>query len=404
MQSSARCFLALIAIDGMYVCFAGAQEQITKKSLLLKAQLRQFNPVMLSHQFLQDIKVLDLSQYIPGPFATRQLADLGANVLKIEPPNGDPMRHFMSSSADCVAPVYKHLNRGKRICRIDLKSTSGKQSLTSLLQSADVLMESFRPGVLSRLGFDRNILSEINPSLIHCALSGYGQTGPYRLRAGHDLNYCAASGAVAVSGISDRPVISFPPIADHAGAMQASTAILAALHARHRSGEGSYLDISLFETSLSWQYLTLSQQSEVRAEGLINGGAACYNIYQSKDGLFLSLGALESQFWARFCQAIGQKNWIERQFEPMPQKDLITDLSTLFSQKPRNYWDNLFESVDCCYQPVLLPAEVHQHAQVKCRQSLKKSGPSYPGLINDEVVAVSQNFIELPEDVTPTWG
>ena len=358
---------------------------------------------MLASQFLDDIKVLDLSQYIPGPFATRQLADLGANVLKIEPPGGDPMRHFMSASEGSVSSIYQHLNRGKRICRLDLKSDSGKQALMSLLESADVLLESFRPGVLQRLGFGRDILTRVNPSLIHCALSGYGQTGPYRLRAGHDINYCAASGALAVSGPSERPVISFPPIADHAGAQQASTSILAALHARQRCGSGFYLDISLFEASLSWQYLPLSQQTEARAEGLINGGAACYNLYQCEDGLFISLGALETIFWVRFCRAIDRESWIDRRHEPMPQKDLMTDLSQLFEQQPRSYWDELLETVDCCYQPVLFPGEVSQLDQVKSRRALSESGANYPGLVNDQFVSVADNFVEMPAGKAPTW-
>jgi crotonobetainyl-CoA:carnitine CoA-transferase CaiB-like acyl-CoA transferase len=171
---------------------------------------------MKASRFLENVRVLDLSQYIPGPFATRQLADLGAEVIKIEPPRGDPMRFFMHGDADEISAIYQHINRGKRVCKLDLKSTSGKQKLLELLVDADILLESFRPGVLARLGFDRNELDRINPGLIHCALSGYGQNGPYALRAGHDINYNALCSQSIVSGTAQQPEIAYPPIADHA--------------------------------------------------------------------------------------------------------------------------------------------------------------------------------------------
>ncbi len=356
-----------------------------------------------SQRFLGDIRVIDLSQYVPGPFATRQLADLGAEVIKIEPPGGDPMRNFMYAGNDAVSPVYRHLNRGKRVARIDLKSKSGKQTLLELLSDADVLLESYRPGVLKRLGFGRDILEHINPRLIHCALSGYGQTGPYKLRAGHDLNYCAATSQLSVSGTVERPVMSFPPIADHAGAMQASITILAALHARARSGRGAFLDISLFETSLSWQYVPLLQDSTERAEFVINGGAACYNIYQCQDQEFISLGAIETHFWKSFCEAIDRPHWIERQYESMPQQALISELSDLISQQPRHHWDGLLASVDCCYEPVILSNQLSSHVQIDSRQALSSCGPAYPGWINQAPVAIDEDFVELPGGDAIQW-
>ena len=142
---------------------------------------------------LGDVRVIDLSQYIPGPFATRQLADLGAEVIKIEPPGGDPMRRFMHRDGAEPSPVYRHLNRGKRVCELDLNSVGGRETLAALIVDADILLESYRPAVLARLGFDHQQLAQINPGLIHCSLSGYGQTGPYAERSGHDINYCALS-------------------------------------------------------------------------------------------------------------------------------------------------------------------------------------------------------------------
>ena len=356
-----------------------------------------------SQRFLGDIRVIDLSQYVPGPYATRQLADLGADVIKIEPPDGDPMRNFMYSGDDAVSPVYRHLNRGKRVARIDLKSNSGNQTLLELLTDADVLLESYRPGVLARLGFGRDTLEHINPRLIHCALSGYGQTGPYKLRAGHDLNYCAATGQLSVSGTVERPVMSFPPIADHAGAMQASITILAALYARTRSGKGAFLDISLFETSLSWQYAPLLQGATERAGFVINGGAACYNIYQCQDLEFISLGAIEAHFWKNFCEAIARPHWIDRQYESMPQLTLIAELSDLISRQPRPHWDELLASIDCCYEPLILSNQLSSHVQIDARQALSSHGPAYPGWINHAPVAIDQDFVELKKSDAIRW-
>jgi alpha-methylacyl-CoA racemase len=357
----------------------------------------------LSRPFLSDVKVLDLSQYIPGPFATRQLADLGAEVIKVEPPDGDPMRRFMHHGDDSMSAVYRHLNRGKRICRLDLKSAVGRQCLQDLIIDADVLLESYRPGVLQKLGFGRETLDQLNPRLIHCALSGYGQTGPYRLRAGHDINYCAASGSLQVSGTAEKPVIGYPPIVDHSGAMQASIAILGALYARERSSEGAFLDISLFESILSWQYLPqLNRQSE-RADSIINGGAACYNIYECADGEFVSLGAVEPHFWQRFCETIDRPQWAERQFESMPQHNLIVEVNAVFEKQPVKYWSQLFSSIDCCFEPVIFPDDYIQHPQIKARNLLAENGPAYPGMINDQRVFTDHQIFEFDIGDKPRW-
>ena len=351
---------------------------------------------------LEGVKVLDLSQYIPGPFATRQLADLGANIIKVEPPAGDPMRRFMFE-ADGVSPIYRHLNRGKRICRLDLKSAQGKQTFARLLTDADVLLESYRPGVLDRLGFGSDHLQQINPQLIHCALSGYGQTGPYQTRAGHDLNYLASSGILAVSGIEERPVMTYPPLADHAGAMQASNAILAALYAREKNRQGVYLDISLFESCIAWNYLPILESPGSRATGILNGGAACYNIYRCSDGAFISLGALETHFWSNFCIAVGQENWIDRQREVMPQKPLIIELGQLFASQPLGHWNQLLATVDCCYEPVLLTSELNQHPQIQAREMLDQRGPRYAGKIDRKSPAIEDEYFEFSVAKSPHW-
>lgn len=344
---------------------------------------------MNSKRLLEDVRVIDLSQYIPGPFATRQLADLGAEVIKIEPPAGDPMRFFMHTEEDELSPIYRHLNRGKRICKLDLKSKPDREALYELIADADILFESFRPGVLARLGFDRDRLDKINPALIHCALSGYGQSGPYARRAGHDINYCALSSQSIVSGTAEQPVIGYPPIADHAAAMQASIAMLAALHARTSSHGSTYLDISMTESILAWQYLPILTQTEERASSILNGGAACYNLYQCADGRFISLGAIETAFWKNFCGALNKPEWIGRQFEAMPQQSLIADVAAVIYDHPQVYWRKLLDGVDCCFEGLFAADELTQHAQLKSRQALTENGPTYPAWINNQPVEIT---------------
>ncbi len=187
---------------------------------------------------LQGVRVLDLSQYLPGPFATQILADLGAAVLKVEPPAGDPMRRFLLLDKDGLSPWYKQVNAGKQLLRLDLKNAAGRRMLEELVALADVLLESYRPGVMERLGFGPERLRQLNPRLIHCALSGFGQTGPYRLRGGHDITYVALSGMLDLTGTVETPVVPFPPLCDYAGGKQAATAILAALLRRETLRQG----------------------------------------------------------------------------------------------------------------------------------------------------------------------
>lgn len=326
---------------------------------------------------LQGIRVLDLSQYIPGPFATQILADLGAEVLKVEPPSGDPMRGFMLRDDDGLSPLYKQINAGKQLLELDLKSADHRALFEELVAKADVLLESYRPGVMERLGFGRERLQQLNPRLIHCALSGFGQTGPARLRAGHDLTYLAMSGSLGVSGIAETPAMAFAPVADHAGAMLATTAILAALLRRGASNRGAYLDLSLFEAALFWQSIGLTAaqrpgQALARGRDLLTGGAACYQIYRTADDRFVALAPIEEKFWAAFCQAVERSDWIARQFEAMPQTELIAQVQELFAQRSLAAWQELLTEVDCCFEPVLELAEVAEHPQVQARQLLQR--------------------------------
>jgi alpha-methylacyl-CoA racemase len=317
--------------------------------------------------FLKGLRVLDLSQYLPGPFATRLLADMGAEVVKVEPPGGDPLRTIdTSAKPGGVSPFYRMINAGKTILVLDLKSKVDQDAFAKLVARADVLLESFRPGVLERLGFGPEGLLELNPALVHCALSGFGQTGPYRLVAGHDLGYTAVAGALDATGMPETPVIPYPPMADHAGALQAVVTILGALLARRRGGKGCFLDISLSESLLSWQAPALTVPP-ARGAAVINGGAAFYQIYRTADGRFVTLCPLEPKFWANFCQAVGRPEWTDRQFEPLPQTALIAEVAALFASQARAHWDELLGDAECCYEAMPTCAEVPAHPQTHAR-------------------------------------
>ena len=358
---------------------------------------------MPRQSLLDGVRVIDLSQYIPGPFATRQLADLGADVIKIEPPGGDPMRRFMTSGNTGDSAIYRHLNRGKRVCRLDLKQEDGKRVFADLLQDADILLESFRPGVLDRLGFPRERLQALNPKLIHCALSGFGQTGPWAQRAGHDINYCAVAGQSIVSGTVERPVIAYPPIADHAGAMQAAVAMLAALHGRERRDGGVFLDISITESILAWQYLPALGGDTGRAASILTGGAACYNIYRCADGSFISIGAIETNFWKNFCNALERPDWIDRQFEPMPQTALIAEVSAVIEARGGSDWHDLLDTVDCCYAALLDPLQLADNAYVRSLGFDPKTGPAWPGRIDGDTIRTAEDREEIPAPDLPAW-
>lgn len=323
--------------------------------------------------FLENIRVLDLSQFLPGPFATQMLSDMGADVVKVEPPKGDPMRDLNPITNERgPSPYHALVNAGKRIVTIDLKSEEGKSNFEELIIAADVLLESYRPGVMSRLGYDWETLQSMNPKLIHCALSGYGQNGPLRLAAGHDINYVSAAGQLNLSGPHGAPHPSFPMVADYAGALQSTISILGALVGRGRSGKGAFIDVAMTDAVLAWQSQTLTATQlgnlVARDQNMLTGGAAFYQVYQCADDQFVSLGAIEEVFWINFCHAVEHPEWIPRQHEDLPQSKLIEDVSALFLRKSQNEWNQVLSKVDCCFQTIPRPDELPDFPQHIARQ------------------------------------
>ena len=328
-------------------------------------------------QLLQGLRVVDFSQYVPGPYATLLLAQMGAEVAKVERPGGEVMRFVGPRDSDGISGFYKTMNANKSIVELDLKDPDERDVFSLLIEHADVLVESFRPGVLGRLGFGPEALRKKHPRLIICSISGFGQNGPYRLRPGHDINYLAFSGMLAATGTRETPVAPSPPVSDYASGVQAAATVLAAVVSRYQTGQGAYLDVSMADTVLAWHSMALTNVLRegypmTRGQGVESGAMADYQIYRTADRRFVSLGAEEPHFWESFCNAVGHPHWIERHKEPMPQTTLIAEVATLFASQPLSHWQALLDDVDCCFEPVLEHADIADHPQVRARQMVRR--------------------------------
>jgi crotonobetainyl-CoA:carnitine CoA-transferase CaiB-like acyl-CoA transferase len=325
---------------------------------------------------LSGVRVLDLSRLLPGAFATLMLAELGADVIKIEDPaGGDPIRQ-LPPFVDGRSVYDLLLNRGKRSMALDLRTPASRPVLDALLSKADVVVESFRPATAQRLGVSGSQLRSRHPRLVHVALTGYGQTGPYADRPGHDLNYVAVSGVLA----ADRPEPAHLPrmfIADvGGGAMSAVIAVLAALFGRERSGAGATLDLSMHEAALYWVMLPGARDlidDGARAAGELPtfGDHACYNVYETRDGRQVALGALEPKFWSTFCDAVGRPDLRVRQLsEPADQAHVLREVRELFRSRTQEEWLSFFEGRDVCLSPVNTPAEAFADPHIAARAAV----------------------------------
>lgn len=325
---------------------------------------------------LEGIKILDLSRLLPGPFCSMLLADFGADVVKVEDPKiGDYIRWWPPRMGR-NSGFHVVLNRNKRSLTLNLKSPEGKEIFQQLVHTTDVVLESFRPGVMERLGLGYEKLSKTNPNLIYCAITGYGRTGPRSQKAGHDINYLALGGVLSHSGRENGPTLSGVQIADlGGGAIMAAFSIVAALLARRRQGEGQYIDISMLDGSLTWNCLRwgkyLADQKIPRpGDDMLNHGFACYNIYKTKDGRYMALGALEPKFWQGFCESVGRSNWNqENYFQPGPHQRILQDeIAELFQRKTQADWIAHFGNHDCCCEPVLNLDEVLADPHLRARE------------------------------------
>src|SRR5216117_1862806 len=298
---------------------------------------------------LEGITVLDFTRLLPGPFCTQLLCNLGADVIKVEDPQlGDYMRAVPPIVHDVSYP-FAMVNRGKRSLAVDLKTSEGQEILRRLVGRADIIVEQFRPGVMARLGADYDALAMLNPKLIYCSFSGFGQNGPYKDLPGHDINFEALAGILSVSRNRDerRPAIPSVPVADLAGGFNAALAILASLRTRDRTGRGEFIDLSIYDTTIALMVLGLARyfatgEEPIAGETLLTGTFPFYALYETKDGRWLSVSAVEPKFWVRMCQLAGAPELSERQFAEEPDRAAVAEtLAARFREKTLSEWERI---------------------------------------------------------------
>lgn len=321
--------------------------------------------------------MVDLSRHLPGPLAAKLLADLGARVVKIEEPTrGDPVRGAPPRRGGTSA-LAAILLSGVESVALDLKQPAAREVLARLLEKADVLLSSFRPGTLARLGLDPEQLALRHPRLVICSLTGWGDEGPYAHRAGHDLTYQALAGTLAST--ASMPAL---PVADLAGAWSVATSILACLHARASSGRGAVIDASLYDAALHSSLTAWAAEAGVpHAVGqphALSGAIPCYNTYQTADGHHLAFAALEPHFWRRFCRAVGRKGLVLRQYSRRAK--VRRRVAALIASRPLAYWMELCAREDIPAEPILSPGRALLHPQAQARQVVRTGWDSLPRL------------------------
>jgi alpha-methylacyl-CoA racemase len=327
---------------------------------------------------LADIRVLDLSRLLPGGFCSLLLADFGAEVLKVEDTGmGDYVRwsppYHEGAEESAKSALFLSLNRGKGSIRLNLKEQAGREVLLKLAGQYDVVLESFRPGVMDRLGVGWERLREQNPRLVYCAISGYGQDGPYTARSGHDMNYLGLNGLLGLTGEAHGPPVqSAGQIADlGGGGLMAAFGILAALREREHSGQGQLVDVSMFDGSLSWLAMVAAKYLcdgvvPGRGDNELAGRLICYRPYECRDG-WVTLGALEPKFWQEWCRGVEREELIEKQFE-RPGSEAHAEVERIFLERTRDEWHEFAAQHDCCLEPVLGLDETLDSELVRARQ------------------------------------
>ena len=326
---------------------------------------------------LDDLKILDFSTLLPGPYATLMLADMGAEVLKISSASRpDIVLDYPPFIGDTgVSASQAWLGRNKKTMFLNLKTGEGKAVVKELVKEYDIVLEQFRPGVMEKLGLGYEDLKAVNPKLIYCSLTGYGQTGPLRDAAGHDINYMSRSGIISQAGRRESgPSLMNFQIADIAvGSMNSVIGILAAVNYRKNTGKGQYIDVAMMDGCVPFNSLDgagfLVSGKEPKREGERFNGGCIYDFYETKDGEYLSVGSLEPQFWSRFCTAIGREDLIEGTVYPPNIDEVKAEIRGILKKKTRDEWVEVFSHYDACVQPVLnLKEALLEDEQVKERE------------------------------------
>jgi len=331
---------------------------------------------MSSGMPLTGIRVLDLTRLLPGAYCTQLLADMGADVIKVEEPeSGDYMR-WTPPLVDGQSALFNALNRNKRSIALDLKTDRGRGSLLRLAETAQVLVEGNRPGVMDRLGLGWSVLHARNPRLVMCSITGYGQSGPYASRAGHDLNYMAIAGGLGLNGTRDGPPIPLSvQVADiGGGGLHPAVSILAALVEVQRDGEGTWIDASMTDAAAGFMALVFAAHAAgervARGDQRLAGRYACYRVYECKDRRFYSVASLEPKFWRTLCAALDRPDLFDSQYSE--GLDTQRELESIFASRTRDEWEQKLSGLEVCCEPVLDVDEVASHPQVVARRIIER--------------------------------
>jgi len=321
---------------------------------------------------LNDIKVLDLSTLLPGPYASMMLADLGAEVLRLESPDRVDLVREMEPQVGSSSAAHQTLNRSKRAIALDLKQPEAVEIVHRLVKEYDIVLEQFRPGVMDRLGLGYENLKKINPRIIYCSITGFGQTGPFKHRAGHDLNYLALSGLSSYSRRAKQPPVPLGmQVADVAGgSLHSVIVILAALHHRDKTGEGQMIDISMTDAVFAMNAMSgagaLADKTAPEAEAHLLNGGSFYDYYETRDGRYFSVGSLEPKFFQGLCDLLGKPELKALEKDP----ELKEHLTSIFKSKTFSQWQEIFSEADLCVEPVLNFLEACEHPQLQARDML----------------------------------
>ena len=324
---------------------------------------------------LKELKILDFTTLLPGPYATMALADMGADVLRVVSRSRPDVVAFIPPIIPGIglSAAFAYLGRNKRCMTLNLKDSRAIRIIHQLISNYDILIEQFRPGVMAKFDLDYESLSKINPSLIYCSLTGYGQTGPFRDRAGHDINYLARSGLMSYSGKKEEgPSLASMQIADVAsGSDNAIIGILAAVIDRNRTGKGQHIDIYMTDGVIAFNAMfgagfLVDGKEPLREQTLLNGGSL-YDFYETKDGGYLSVGCLEPQFFTAFCTVISCPDLIAGGVEPPDIENVKKRVREIIKTKTRDEWVEAFSKVDACVEPVLSLSEALNDTYVKER-------------------------------------
>ena len=313
---------------------------------------------------LKGIRILDLSTMYPGPLCTMMLADFGAEVIRVEPPKGGDLWRLSQPRVNGLGMPYLQVNRNKKSLCLNLKEPEAREIFYKLVRGADVVVEQYRPGVAARLGIDYETVSRLNPRLVYCSISGFGQDGPYRLRSGHDLNYISCAGILGLTAWKGcKPAIPSVQIGDvGGGALYAMSGILIALMGAKATGRGQYVDTAMFDGAISlmgWNasgYFATGEDVEPES-GILLGQLACYNVYETRDGRYMSIGGVEAHLWANFCNVIGRPEYAEWQRDLSRQDEMKAEISRIFKEKTLAEWKEFLADVDCCWSPVATVGE-----------------------------------------------